>query len=204
MARRVARDEQTEAMLKLRWKNFIDRQEPDSSDLDDEELVKRARQNPEEFGELYRRYAPEIQRFVRSKVSDPMLAEDITSMVFTKAMQALPRYTAGPFRAWLYRITRNTIIDEYRRKKPSATIDDLPVRDSAPLPEEIASSNDAADRLHAALDHLKPTHREIVRLRLHGLPIAEIAARLDMSENAVKSAQRRAFQTLRNAPGVTR
>lgn len=204
MAEHVAGVEQTRLVLKLRWKYVLGRQEPDSSDLDDEELVQRARKNPDEFGELYRRYAPEIQRFVRSKVSDAMLAEDITSMVFTKAMQAMPRYTEGPFRAWLYRITRNPIMDEYRRKKPSTTIDDLPIRDSAPLPEEIVSSNDAADRLHDALDQLKPTHREIVRLRLHGLPIAEIAARMQMSEDAVKSAQRRAFQTLRHAPGVTR
>ena len=73
-------------MLKLRWKNVIARQEQESSDLDDEALVERARQDPELFGQLYRRYAPEIQRFVRSRVSDPLLAEDITSKVFTKAL----------------------------------------------------------------------------------------------------------------------
>ena len=104
----------------------------------------------------------------------------------------------------MYRITRNTIIDEYRTNRPTTTIDGLPLRDSAALPKDIAVSADAAARLHTALDHLKPKHREIVRLRLHGLAIAEIADRLQMSEDAVKSAQRRAFQTLRNAPGVTR
>lgn len=189
-------------MLKPRWKNLIARGNTDVSGLDDEALARQAQQNVELFGELYRRYAPEIERFVRSRINDPLLAEDITSKVFTKALQALPRYTDGSFRAWLYRITRNTIIDEYRRQRPTSTIDDLPIHDLAPQPDDVAIANDASNRLHAALDNLKPQHREIVRLRLHGLSIAEIANRMDMTENAVKSAQRRAFITLRNVPGV--
>lgn len=191
-------------MLKLRWKQLIARRESDTAELDDDELVLRAQADPEQFGELYRRYASEIERFVRSRVNDPMLAEDITSKVFAKAMQSLPQYTGGSFRAWLYRITRNTIIDEYRRQRPTSSIDGAPIRDHAPLPEDLAVASDAADRLHAALDHLKPQHREIVRLRLHGLAISEIADRMQMSENAVKSAQRRAFMTLRKLPGVAR
>lgn len=191
-------------MLKLRWKNLISRQEEGVSELDDEALAQRSQKNPELFGELYRRYAAEIEQFVRSRVSDPLLAEDITSKVFTKALQALPRYKDGSFRAWLYRITRNTIIDEYRRQRPTSAIDDLSIRDETPLPDEIAVTNDAAARLHAALDHLKPKEREIVRLRLHGLSVAEVADRMNMTGDAVKSAQRRAFITLRTVPGVTR
>lgn len=191
-------------MLRMRWKNFRGRQEDDVSSLDDEALVERAQNDPELFGELYRRYANEIERFIRSRVSDSMLAEDITSKVFSKAMVALPRYSGGPFRAWLYRIARNTIIDEYRRQRPTTPIDDLSIRDSAPQPDDVVASADAAARLHAALDTLKPQHREIVRLRLHGLTISEIANRMQMSENAVKSAQRRAFMTLRSTPGVQR
>lgn len=191
-------------MLRLRWKNLIARQKEDVSELDDEALAKRAQRDPELFGELYQRYANEIEVFIRGRVGDPQLAEDITSKVFTKALQALPRYKDGLFRAWLYRIARNTIIDEYRRQRPTADIADLPIPDAAPLPVDIAIANDAANRLHAALDHLKPREREIVRLRLHGLTIAEIAARMDMTNNAVKSAQRRAFMTLRKIPGVAR
>lgn len=189
-------------MFKLRWQQLTSREHDDPAGLDDEALVARAQEDQEQFSELYRRYAPEIERFVRSRVNDPFLAEDITSKVFTKAMLALPRYTDGPFRAWLYRITRNTIIDEYRRQRPTTDISDLPIPDAAPSPEAVALHNDAAIRLNAAIDQLKPQQREIVRLRLHGCSIAEIANRMQMSENAVKSAQRRAFLMLRTMPGV--
>lgn len=191
-------------MLRMRWNNIRGLQKEDISSLDDEELVQRAQEDSELFGELYSRYATEIARFVRSRVSDAMLAEDITSKVFTKAMVALPRYSNGPFRAWLYRIARNTIIDEYRRQRPTTSIEDVVIRDIAPQPDELVASADAAARLHAALETLKPQHREIVRLRLHGLSISEIADRMQMSENAVKSAQRRAFIALRSTPGVHR
>lgn len=186
-------------MQQWRW----NKTRPRPDDVSDEELVQRAQADPEQFDELYRRYADEIERFVRNRVNTAPLAEDITSKVFIKALQALPRYSDGPFRAWLYRITRNTIIDEYRRAKPTTDIADQVVRDVSPSPEEAAEAADAASRLHAALDHLKPQQREIVRLRLHGLSVAEIADRLEMTPNAVKSAQRRAFMTLRTVPGVS-
>ncbi|MCO5216183.1 MAG: sigma-70 family RNA polymerase sigma factor [Thermomicrobiales bacterium] len=189
-------------MLKPKWRQFGRQSATDPEALTDDDLVRRAQQDSEQFGELYRRYAPEIERFVRSRVSDPYLAEDITSKVFTKALLALPQFTEGSFRAWLYRITRNTIIDEYRRTKPNVPIDDLPLESSIPQPDDIAIANDAADRLRRALEHLKPNQREIVRLRLHGLSVKEIAERLQMSENAVKSAQRRAFIALKSVPGV--
>ena len=189
-------------MQRISWRRRSRAQQTDPATLADDDLVKLAQQDSDQFGELYRRYVVEIERFVRSRVQDPHLAEDITSKVFTKAMLALPSFTEGSFRAWLYRITRNTIIDEYRRTKPNVDISDLALADTAPPPDQVAIAHDAAARLHAALAHLNPKQREIVRLRLHGLSVKEIAERLDMSENAVKSAQRRAFIALKSIPGI--
>lgn len=163
-----------------------------------------AKDNRDAFGVLYERYASEITGFIRARSGgNDAVAEDIASMVFTKALTALPRYSKGPFRAWLYQITRNTIIDEYRRKRPSGSLDDLgEIRADVDDPLDHAVAADAARRLHEAILTLKPAQREIVRLRLHGLSIAEIAARLGKTENGVKSAQRRAFMALREHPGV--
>lgn len=165
-----------------------------------------AKEDREAFGVLYKRYIREIRGFIRSRTGrDDAVADDITSMVFTKALTALPRYTKGPFRGWLYQIARNTIIDEYRRRRPDGSIDEIgDVPDDVDDPLDHAVASDAARRLHEAILTLRPAQREIVRLRLHGLSIAEIASRLEMTEDGVKSAQRRAFIALRKHPGVLR
>lgn len=191
--------------MRLGWRQrHRERDAPEWEELPDEDLVRIAKDNPDAFGVLYERYAPEITGFIRARSGgNDVVAEDIASIVFTKALTALPRYSKGPFRAWLYQITRNTIIDEYRRKRPSGSLDDLgEIRADVDDPLDRAVAADAARRLHEAILTLKPAQQEIVRLRLHGLSIAEIASRLGKTENGVKSAQRRAFMALREHPGV--
>lgn len=179
---------------------------PDSESLPDEDLVRLAQDDRNAFGILYRRYLPEITSFIRARSGgNDDVADDIASTVFTKALAALPRYTTGPFRAWLYRIARNTLIDEYRKRRPDTPIDIASeIADGEPSPQDHAIAADAARRLYEAIDTLKPDQQAILQLRLHGWSIAEIAAHLDMTENAVKSTQYRAFVALRQHPGVQR
>lgn len=169
------------------------------ADLPDEDLVRLAQRDPEAFGRLYERYAPEIEGFVRSRVrGDREVAQDITSQVFTKAFTALPRYTKGPFRAWLYQIARNTLIDEHRRKRPVTTIDEFDdlVSHDASLEDQVIAS-EARDRLHGALGQLTSSQRDVVYLRLQGYTTTEIGKQLGLSTEAVRSVQHRAFVKLR-------
>ncbi len=172
--------------------------EPDE-EASDEELVALAQRDPEAFGLLYERYASAIEGFIRSRVDgNHALAQDLTSQVFTKAFTALPRYQTGPFRGWLYQIARNAIIDDHRRTRPVTPIDaagELVSRDRS-LDDHVVAE-DARNNLHDALRQLKPQLQEVVKLRLHGLTNPEIGERLGMSEEAVKSAQYRAFNKLR-------
>ncbi|MGN6483098.1 MAG: RNA polymerase sigma factor, partial [Thermomicrobiales bacterium] len=90
----------------------------------DHDLVQAARGGSgEAFDALYRRYAGEIEGFIAARVTDPELAADLTSQVFTKAFAALPRYQAGSFRGWLYAIARNAITDTWRRQRPTAPLE---------------------------------------------------------------------------------
>jgi RNA polymerase sigma-70 factor (ECF subfamily) len=178
-----------------------DARQPNDADehMSDEELVVLAKSDPEIFGQLYERYAGPIEGFIRSRVDgNYALAQDLTSQVFTKAFAALPRYTTGPFRGWLYQIARNAIIDDHRRRRPVTPIDgagELPSPDRS-LDDHVVAE-DARHNLHDALRQLKPNLQEVVKLRLHGLSNPEIGERLGMSEEAVKSAQYRAFNKLR-------
>ena len=171
------------------------------SALTDDELVRRAQDDPETFGLLYERYTREIHGFILSRVRGNVdVAQDLTSQVFTRAFTALPRFQAGAFRGWLYAIARNVVIDSYRRQRPTALLEDADVvvatANQRSLDDHVIAE-DARNQLHAALGELKSVQREIVLLRLQGLTGAEIAARLDMHPDAVKSAQYRAFAKLR-------
>ena len=169
-------------------------------DLSDEELVTVARRDKAAFGVLYERYARDINAFVLSRTrGHPELARDLTSQVFTRALSALPNYRSSSFRGWLYAIARNLVIDEYRRRKPIASLDiagHVPL-DQPGLDEQVIVA-DARAQLHAALGQLGDVPQEIVRLRLQGMTGGEIADRMGMSREAVKSAQYRAFAKLRD------
>ncbi|MGC4106228.1 MAG: sigma-70 family RNA polymerase sigma factor [Thermomicrobiales bacterium] len=165
----------------------------------DDDLVQDARGGSmDAFDTLYRRYAGEIEGFIAARVSDAELAADLTSQVFTKAFAALPRYQAGSFRGWLYAIARNAITDAWRRQRPTAPLEraeQMPAVDESPEAQAIRA--EASARLHAALAELSSDQQRIVRLRLQGLTGPEIAERLGMHPDAVKSAQYRAFGRLR-------
>ena len=171
----------------------------DLATLPDNDLVHLARGGlADAFDCLYRRYAGELEGFIAARVTDVEQAADLTSQVFTKAFAALPRYQAGSFRGWLYAIARNAITDAWRRQRPTAPLERaelVPAIEDGPEAQAIQA--EAAQRLHAALAELSPDQRRIVRLRLQGLTGPEIASRLGMHPDAVKSAQYRAFGRLR-------
>jgi RNA polymerase sigma-70 factor (ECF subfamily) len=167
----------------------------------DEELVRRAQADPDQFSALYERYAKDIERFMLARTNGHRdLAEDLASQVFTRAYTALPRYNAGSFRGWLYQIARNTLIDTYRRQRPTAPLDAAwAVRSDEPPLDERVIAAEARQQLHDALGLLAEPQRAIILLRLQGLTGREIADRLGMSHDAMRSAQYRAMGKLRIA-----
>ncbi len=182
------------------------------SDID---LVAAAILEPRAFAPLYRRYATPIFRYCYRQTGDPELAADLTTQIFTRAIEALPKFEqrveqrteqrrdpggkGGSFRSWLFTIAHNAVIDHRRRARPSRPLDDTyrEVADDAPSPEEHAIHRDQLSRLIAVLDRIPDAQRQIIELRLAGLTTAEIATTLSMTRAAVKSAQTRAYARLR-------
>lgn len=124
-------------------------------------------------------------------------AQDITQEVFLRVFQALKSFRAGEgsFVVWLTRLTRNLLIDHYRRAKMQRLTDSI--EDQLPrLEEESAgyrtdaalSGREASEILQAALRKLSPELREAVILRdLEDLEYKEIAQVLKVPEGTVKS-----------------
>ncbi len=169
----------------------------------EDELVKRAcTGDSDAFGQLYERLVDRVYRYIYFRVTDDATAEDLTSHVFLKAWEHLPRFSAGdsPFIAWLYTIAHNTVIDHYRTKRQTAPLDEIATLAAPdPLPDEQYTSRLDAQVLRQSLQKLTDLQREVVTMKLiNGMGTEEIAARLRKSPGAIRALQMRALQSLAN------
>jgi RNA polymerase sigma-70 factor (ECF subfamily) len=173
---------------------------PPNEEPSDRELVSRAQDGDRAaFASLYRRYVDAVHRYCFRRLEERDAAEDATSLVFTRALASLPRYREGSFRAWLFAIAHNAVVDAHRRRRPNVPLDDLADRPAAdPTPEESVLIGEERRSVRTLLAHLTPDQRRVIELRLAGLNGAEIARVLGRSTNAVDVAQYRAMRRLRD------
>ena len=172
----------------------------------DRPAVEAARRDPTQFEALYRRYVAQIYSFAVYELADHHAAEDLTEQVFLQALAGLPRFRwgggdagAGSFRAWLFRIARNLVSNERRRRRrhPLAVLDealDIPAPDD---PAHATVTRDDAARAWRAVARLPGDRRSAVILRfVEEMPVAEIAAVLGRSEGAVRVLLHRALRSV--------
>jgi len=176
---------------------------PEQSDTD---VVLRAQGgNVDAVGALYDQHHESIFRYVWARVGDRRLAEDLTGDVFTRMVAALPAYrpTGLPFRAWLYRIAHNRLVDHFRQDSRRAPIPLDAIEDERAGEDDPLSTVEQkldVERVQRALLQLDQTHREVVMLRfVCGLSLKEVALALDKTEGAIKSLQHRGLTALRHA-----
>ena len=125
-------------------------------------------------------------------------AQDLTQEVFLRVFKTLGSFRAGEgsFVVWLSRLTRNLLVDNYRRTKQERLTDSI--GDKLAVLEEttaqhsrtdgLLAGREAGELLGAALERLSPELREAVILRdLEELEYREIARVLDVPEGTVKS-----------------
>ena len=132
-------------------------------------------------------------------------AQDLTQEVFIKMYRTLSSYDVerGGFMTWITTITRNLLVDHFRKSKQDRITDSLDAtpsehEDSMPLVEQIqdkslppdsrVQSRETGETVHRALQKLSPDLREAVILRdLQDLDYREIATVLKVPEGTVKS-----------------
>jgi RNA polymerase sigma-70 factor (ECF subfamily) len=125
-------------------------------------------------------------------------AQDLTQEVFLRVFKTLGSFRAGEgsFTVWLTRLTRNLLVDHYRRTKHDRMTD--AIEDKLAILEEttqqsaradgMLAGREAGELLQAALQKLSPELREAVILRdLEELEYREIARVLEVPEGTVKS-----------------
>jgi RNA polymerase sigma-70 factor, ECF subfamily len=177
---------------------------------DDQLMIGIQSRETQAFETLVARYQQPLINFFFTNTRDRQFSEDLTQetllRVYDQAWDYLP---TGRFRGWMYRIARNLLIDNIRRRSHDALV--RSVRGTgeedcilAGLAEEIASPQDAADRheLAAMVDELLEDLPEEQRLTftLHHfaeLSLPEVAEIMHSSTATTKSRLRLAREKLR-------
>ena len=90
----------------------------------DEELMNAyAKGDAAAFDALYQRHRAPLYRYILRQVRDPATANDLYQGSWEKVIRASARYRAdAPFKAWLYRIAHNHLVDHFRRERPSVEL----------------------------------------------------------------------------------
>lgn len=161
------------------------------------------------FGALITRYQEPVFKVVRRYAVSPDDARDVTQRVFLQALEAarrtLPRFLARseelPFKAWLFRIAINLGKNHARdgsrwARAPLEAAVDRP--QLAPDAQARLERAEAERRVRAAVLELPRRQREVFALRVDaGLPFAEVAAALDITEGNAKAHFHYAMKRLR-------
>ena len=151
--------------------------------------------------ELYSRYAGQILAFLRTKVSDQRLAEELLQDVMLAAWENASGFEArSKVKTWLLVIARNRAINTYRKKRlPIININDvfsLQTDDTGPV--DAAVKKDRESKVREAVHKLPEIQRDVLVLVFyHQLSGPEVAEVLDISEGTVKSRLHRAKEMLR-------
>jgi RNA polymerase sigma-70 factor (ECF subfamily) len=162
-----------------------------------------------QFTEEYRDLVYGICHF-RSGTTDDV--EDLMQEAFLKIWMNLASYdpARGALRAWISTVTRNAVLDRYRRngkQRLTDSIDDAldesgivafgQVIDSNPTPHDVTASNEIATMVIEQGKKIPPEMWLIVQMRfLHELDNKEIAQQLRIPEGTVKSRASRGLARL--------
>lgn len=152
------------------------------------------------FAQQYRAYLPRVLNYVRLRVDNEDLAQDLTAHTFERALLRLHTLRdVGAFGGWLFRIARNVIAGHYRRQRRQVPLD---WAEEIPDPDDPAESALVHDQelqvLRRELAALGEREQEIIRLRfVAGLTNRAIGKAMGLREGNVAVILYRALRKLR-------
>ena len=155
--------------------------------------------------QVYLQYSGKVTGYLQARLHNRTVAEDLCAEVFEKALRKQEGYDPkkSAVGTWIFTITRNTLIDYYRRRKPSDELDEN-MADDQELDEDLLSGETLGE-LAAALRKLPQQMMDIVVLRYYdGKPLTEIATMMNLSYGAVKLRHQNALLMLRKELKVLR
>ncbi len=155
--------------------------------------------------EIVQRYHRRIYNICYRFAGSNNHADDLTQEVFIKMYRTLNSYDMdrGAFMTWVTTVTRNLLVDHFRKTRQERMTDSLDttssdhedamtlserIPDRGPAPDSRVQTREAKEAVHQALQKLSPELREAVILRdLQDMDYREIATALKVPEGTVKS-----------------
>lgn len=162
------------------------------------------------WDELVRTHTKRVYGLCYRFTNSATEAQDLTQEVFLRIFKSVKSFRAdeGNFTTWMARLTRNLLIDHYRRSRQDRATDSiegqLPVLEekvsASVRPDGLVAGREAREQLQSALQKLSPELRETLILRdLEEMEYREIAEVLRIPEGTVKSRLNRARAELARA-----
>jgi RNA polymerase sigma factor (sigma-70 family) len=166
-----------------------------------------------DFELLWQRHAGELLAFLARRTYDPELAVDLLAETFAVAFRDRRQFHGENLeaaRAWLFGVARHRLALFFRRGRVERrALARLGVERRALTPseydriEDLAASRELREALSSEFDGLAIDQRDVLRLRvIDGLPYADVAAALGISEENARARTSRALRTLRESPGL--
>jgi RNA polymerase sigma-70 factor, ECF subfamily len=165
------------------------------------------------FRELVERHQRAVINTIHRAIGDAWEAEDLAQRVFLQVYRSAKRYQpTAKFTTWLFTITRNTILNEHRRRSRHAAESLEALQNPADSesagwqapdtttsdPAQEVVENELKEKIMEAIQELPEAQRTAVILcRYEGLSYEEIAKVLDCTVSATKSLLHRARLTLK-------
>ncbi len=168
---------------------------------DDREILDGLRNlDAQAIGICYDQYAPDVYRYVRYRLDDEHLAEDLASEVFVQLLEALQngRGPQSNVKAWLLSTAAHMVADQMRRayRRPTSTIPEDLV-DLRPTPVDEFDLRERRRDFRRAYTRLTDEQQHVLALRFgEGYSLEETAGVLKKKVNAVKALQFRALAAL--------
>ena len=154
----------------------------------------------EQQEQIYREFYGKVMGYICARIKRRADAEDLTSEVFEKIFRRYDQYdeTKSSVSTWVFTITRNTLIDHFRRIKPQEELDEN-LSDSSEIDEGLLQ-NESLEELAAALRRMPEELRDLIVLRYYdNRPLTEVADMMGLSYGAVKLRHQKALGMLRKA-----
>ena len=147
--------------------------------------------------QIWQEYKQQLQRFLHSRVSNAADAEDLLQEILIKTYQQLHTVQdQEKLRAWLFQVTRNTVIDYYRQshRKQPVPLDFMMEEGSEPSEQ---ARQELSDCVRPFLEQLPETYKAAVEaVDLNGISQKGLAKDLGLSHSAVKSRVQRGRKML--------